>query len=919
MKKKEVINPHPSPVLQESTQKLNALLNATTQSALLIDRQGKIIAANEIVAKRFGKRAKDVIGKNAFALFSQDLAKSRKKRVEEVFLTKKPVHFEDKCLGRTLQNSFYPIFDSRNRVSSVFIYGEDITKQREIEERLLGLNQLRSRLIETHSLEEKLQLVTDAIVKLFPFDFARIWLNGPGDQCDSGCYFNTAKEIMHRCTNREECLHLVSSSGPYRRMAKEFHNRIPLGLFSVGQGTNKKTRNLLVQDISKYPNLHNPEWTQKFGWTSFAGYSLLSEDLAQEGILAIFSKQSVTQEENILLEDLANTTAQVIKTARMEEELRKSEIRYKSLVLTSPEAVSVTDLAGTITEVSHRTLEIHGFDIAQELIGKNAFELIAKKDRKRALKNMRRTQREGFIRGEEYQLLKKDGTHFLGELNAHLIKDKQGKPAAFIATTRDITEQKRTEQILQEELMFRTSVIENAAEGLSVGHAIKKFPFIKFTVWNDRMTELTGYTMDEINKKGWYQTIYPDPEYQKRAVDRMVLLRKGKDLRGEEWTITRADGEKRHVNISTSIVKTSGETVHILSLMEDISDRKKADQAIRESEKKYRDFVDDALVGVYRTDIDGNIDYANQALLDIFGFGTYEEFKREGVWKRYKNPKDRELLLRRLKEKGKVDGFEFKAVTKSGAIKNVLLSSYLEGNSLLGMIMDISSRIEAEQELKQSREKLKNLAAHLQKAREEERTAISRELHDELGQTLTALKMDLSWLKKRIAPKDNHLQEKLLSMMILTDNTIQTVKRIYQDLRPSLLYDLGLKDAIEWQVEEFKKRSDIKCKMVFNFDEINLTKDQSIAVFRILQEALTNVSRHAKATRVHISLKKLNSQLELKIKDDGIGITEEDLSSNKSYGIIGIRERTDYLKGKETIIGIPDKGTTIRVRIPLHQ
>ncbi|MEW6418584.1 MAG: response regulator [Nitrospirota bacterium] len=234
-----------------------------------------------------------------------------------------------------------------------------------------------------------------------------------------------------------------------------------------------------------------------------------------------------------------------------------------------------------------------------------------------------------------------------------------------------------------------------------------------------------------------------------------------------------------------------------------------------------------------------------------------------------------------------------------------------------GLIGNVLERKRAEDELKSSREQLRNLSAHLQTVREEEGKHIAREIHDELGQALTALKMDASLLINKLPNDQKQLIEKTKSMSKLIDATIQTVQRILTELRPGLLDDLGLLAAIEWQAEEFQKRTGIKCEVTLEPDEIIIDQDRSTAIFRIFQEALTNVSRHANATTVKVNLKKKAEKLILKVKDDGRGITEKQISDPKSLGLIGIRERVHLFGGEFKISGIRDKGTAVTVGIPL--
>ena len=232
-------------------------------------------------------------------------------------------------------------------------------------------------------------------------------------------------------------------------------------------------------------------------------------------------------------------------------------------------------------------------------------------------------------------------------------------------------------------------------------------------------------------------------------------------------------------------------------------------------------------------------------------------------------------------------------------------------------ISDITDRQQAEEQLKASREQLRELSRFLESVREEERTKMAREIHDELGQTLTALKIDLSWLTRRLPHEQELLLKKTESMYELVDGAIQTVKRISTELRPGALDDLGLADAIEWQTQEFGKRTDIKSKFSASPEGIVLDRDRSTAVFRICQEALTNIVRHAKATRVSVSLRKGPGRVSLRISDNGKGIEESQILDPRAFGLIGMCERARFWGGEVKISGAPGKGTLVALSIPL--
>jgi signal transduction histidine kinase len=236
------------------------------------------------------------------------------------------------------------------------------------------------------------------------------------------------------------------------------------------------------------------------------------------------------------------------------------------------------------------------------------------------------------------------------------------------------------------------------------------------------------------------------------------------------------------------------------------------------------------------------------------------------------------------------------------------------------MAATIEQRMQKEKETKErirrSRQRLRQLAAHLQDIREKERTRIAREIHDHFGQSLSVLKMDLSWLKKRIPEIQSDLHEKLASMAAIIDATLHIVHEVCAELRPVILDDFGLGAAIEWQAQEFGKRSGIACEVFADTGEIDLNKDQATAMFRIFQETLTNIVRHAQATQVAVRLAKENDQVVLSVEDNGRGISDDEIENSNSFGLIGIRERLYPWNGEVRFIGFAGKGTLVIVKIP---
>ncbi len=241
-------------------------------------------------------------------------------------------------------------------------------------------------------------------------------------------------------------------------------------------------------------------------------------------------------------------------------------------------------------------------------------------------------------------------------------------------------------------------------------------------------------------------------------------------------------------------------------------------------------------------------------------------------------------------------------------------------NSIAQLISQFIERRKAESELTESREQLKNFAAHLQTIREEERVVISRELHDNLGQSLTALRIDLFRLMKKLPEGGNEDTAGTASfaqqMISLVDSIIQSVRTIARELRPQILDDLGLLAAIEWQIDEFEKRSGVRCRFSSGLKSINVGKLHWIGIFRIIQESLTNVLRHSGASEVIIRITEKDGFTKVEITDNGCGIKESEIINPKSLGLLGMKERALLFGGEFTIKGIKDKGTKITLTIP---
>ncbi len=393
-------------------------------------------------------------------------------------------------------------------------------------------------------------------------------------------------------------------------------------------------------------------------------------------------------------------------------------------------------------------------------------------------------------------------------------------------------------------------------------------------------------------------------------------------------------------------------------------ERKQAETALKVSETRYRRLFETAQDGILILDAGtGEITDVNPFLIDMLGY-THGELMGKKLWEigAFNDIQISRAAFRKLQRKGYVRYEDIPLNTKDGReiavefVSNVyqvnhhnviqcnirditdrkLIETELrkvreeleirvrkrtdqlsKSNRLLNQ--EIAERRISEEKLRNSQERLRFLTAHLQKIREQERSLLSRELHDELGQVLTGIKMDLSWIAKRL-PKDNTLIfERVDSLLTHVDNAILDVQRISTTLRPPALDDFGLTEAMNAAAKDFERRTTIVCEFSARPRNMKVSKEVSTEVFRIFQEALTNITRHALAQRVEVSLQKNRDRITLEVRDDGRGIKKKEIIDPKSIGLTGMRERAYAVEGSLTVIGIPGKGTSITFSVPLNK
>jgi PAS domain S-box-containing protein len=483
----------------------------------------------------------------------------------------------------------------------------------------------------------------------------------------------------------------------------------------------------------------------------------------------------------------------------------------------------------------------------------------------------------------------------------------------------DITERKKAaEETLRSKKQFQ-NLVENISgvywvNDLQAHKTLYISPSYE-TIWGSSCEALYQNPADFIN------AVHPDDREMLETAFNNIS---GTDQTSLEYRIIRSDGEVRWIHANTNIVIDEKGGITEYGYAEDITERRKSEEELLHSEQKYRLLFNNNPLPMWMATIPGlDIIDVNESAVRIYGY-TRKEFLKMNT-RDLRNPEDIPDYLKEVDsmKPGIINARTWQHKKKDGSILQVETYSHeiiYEGRRVwLCLSHDVTERNEAKELLEKSYEDIRQLASNLQSIREDERTNIAREIHDELGQQLTGLKMDLHWLIKKVNSPEKEINVKMNESIDLINAVISSVRKISTDLRPSILDDLGLTAALEWQSEEFEKRSGTQVKFINEAGDITVDPKVTTAIFRIYQELLTNIARHANASLVTALLQKKDKQLILRITDNGSGFNLESISNKKTLGLLGIKERTLLLDGTYEFKSSPGEGSETIISIPFVQ
>jgi PAS domain S-box-containing protein len=497
---------------------------------------------------------------------------------------------------------------------------------------------------------------------------------------------------------------------------------------------------------------------------------------------------------------------------------------------------------------------------------------------------------------------------------------------ASLVMGRDITKQTVAEEKLRENEKLLSSILQAAPIGIGL---VKERVFF----WvNDAFVKMLGYSRRELIGQS-SRLIYPDHEHYERAGRIKYRQLQLEPIGKVETKFRRKNGEVIDVLLSSVALNTNDISAGTTFTAVDISQRNLSEMILKENEERYRTLFENMAQGVFYQASDGTLLNVNKAALKMLGVTKTQFLGKDGIPPKWKvvNENMEEIpdekhpvrisLVSGKKVKDKVIGVFNPRLKKFVWLLVNTQPQFRSGSAkpyqVFVTLHDLTEIKNAEIELKKSYEEIKKLSRHTEEIREEERKQIARNLHDELGQILTATKMDVSWIKNKLKGKEELLVQRADATLEIIDQAIRGIQQITSELRPPILDNLGLYEALKSLVADFHKRTGLLTYIELPEKETPLNPDFNISLYRIIQEALTNVIRHAQAGQIRLKIIEKNNTLEIQISDNGKGIQEEKVLSSDSLGLIGIKERVIRWKGEFSITGKPEEGTKLRISFPL--
>lgn len=907
---------------------------------LIIDSEGTIRWSNPGAESWFN----DQPDRNIFRIVHPAEIENLKTRISQLSLGNTVPSFEMRLLSKNIGFKWYLWNAAPHPENGLYYFaGRDITPHKQYEEETRLIYHTSRAFGESDNLEDSLQLALNEICRITNWPYAEAFTKDP------------YSERLVRIASWHDW---TSSVIEFDEMHQDF-------TFSAGEGIIGKAwvgqQPRWVENLYEEKDFLRKSSAKKAHLNSmFLIPVTTSDETVAVMVFFMFVRNPENERLVKLISAIVSQLSNLIERKKIEGELRKSERLLRNAEKMAHIGSWEYDPDKKILFWSDEMFIIFGLPSGKQIDFDDFAGLFSSEGAKKfsdAVKEIANTF-EPFIQ-EHFIIRPPNDKRFL-YIKGEALQDTDKNSVKIIGTVQDITSEKKvTEMLIKSELYYR-SLIENS---LDLKMIVNHQGLIKFI--SQSVERIIGYTPSELLHNNLNDYVHPD--------DLEILNTTFSNL-SQPGTLISVEFRFRNStgNFCTfeCIMKNLSHVPYVEGIIinsRDITAKKNAETAIKtlmEISWKLNSTLDtDELMDILVTEAMKLID----AEMGTAGLRTAEGLTSRKIytgskwkdveyfWAPGQGIPGRVLEQKKVYINNEIDKSIDEVLIRNFDIMNLICVPILDAHNrgvgffqLMnrkqadGFSDSDSERLQAlaqtastviqnalayqkilmtEAQLKNSREQLRRLSAHLQSAREEERTRIAREIHDELGQALTGLKMDLSWLDKKLKGSENDktgIISKLESMGNLVDGTIKTVRKISSELRPGVLDYLGLAAAIEWQAQDFQNRTGIVCSIDSGAADFDLDQNSSTAVFRIFQETLTNVARHSKATQVNIKMDIEEENFVLEISDNGRGITESEIYNNKSLGLLGMRERANLIGGDFHIKGT-STGTVVSVIIPYNQ
>ena len=871
-------------LLHKSEESLSITLNSIGDAVITTDADGLIISMNPIAEAMCGWSKTETIGKpltDIFRLLNQKTNKTIENPVEKVMRTGKIIGLANNTVLITktgdmlnISDSAAPIKSKTGEICGVVLVFSDVT-QKYINEEAIRLSEIKYRGL--------LNNLNSGVVV---------------HAADTSIILSNPKASVLLGLSAEK-LYGLQANDPNWRFVDENDNLLSFHDYPVSRILKSKEpikdKVLGIKKVGK----------NEIDWVNINGFPIF--DISNEISQIVISFDDISNQKKNA--DMLKDKERFLRQTQIIARLGSYSLDIKTGKWESSEMLDeILGIDDNYDKSVSGWLETIHPEWQEKMDDYFANEVIAK--RKRFDKEYKIERKKDLI--ERW-------VHGLGEL----LLDSDGNPVKMIGTIQDITERKITEENIRKNEEKYRNIFENIQDvfyqvDLS-GHIFEVSPsvvlyrdFFDFTSPNPNVNNLYNSIED---RRKFLELMYKDGEVRDFELD----------IKGKNEAI-------KHVSINAKLIRDAlGNPTHINGALRDITKRKNAQDALLKSEKYLKEIQTIANIGDWTIDFSNKTWTSSEILDQILGIDVKGKKNLQTlgavIHPEWINLLHDYFLNTIMPNKLKFDK-KFKIIRLNDrmerwvhAIGEIKYDENDQPKLMIGTVQDITKRKRDKEALRQSQEELKKFAAHLQNVREEERNILAREIHDDLGQILIAMKIDLGLLKqnvlKTVGTTDyDDLQNQFNDLSKMVDNTLISARRIMTDLRPEVLDMIGFTETVKQHLNHFQQRHKIECNFENHTKILKLNSDQSVALFRIVQEALNNVAKHSRASHVNVLLNHTNDKLSLDIVDNGIGFDPNENINTDSYGLIGIRERVLLLDGELIIDSTKGKGTTIHIIMP---